>query len=59
MIGLIYISVLIPASNMVPGSAGVIHTKGWVLRLDLIIPLYWFREEGGGVVPGSTGLVHD
>jgi hypothetical protein len=43
---LIYLSVLVLPSNMVPGSAGVIHTKGWVLPLDLIMPIYWFL--GGG-----------
>jgi hypothetical protein len=30
MTGSIYFSVLVPASNMVPGSAGVIHNKGWL-----------------------------
>jgi hypothetical protein len=41
---------------MVPGSTGVIHTKGWVLRLDFLVP---GGGGGGGMVPGSTGLVHD
>jgi hypothetical protein len=48
MTGLIYFSVLVPGFNMVSGSTGVIHSKGWVLRPDLIIPILGSGGEGGG-----------